>query len=591
MISEGLNQPPYAQGKGVSRGFAVGKAWVFLPHVHHHAEKGGLGTEVETKRFKVAQKKVVQNIEKMIEKTRAEVGDHEAEIFEAHAMMIQDEELTGPILQTLESENVSAEVALERAFRTQMDVFESADSEYMRERVLDLRDLKNQLLEELDPTEKAGLNKLPAPVILVAEDLTPSQTITMDRKNVLGMIIEKGGETSHTAIIARTMGIPAITGVANATSLFGAHDQIALDGEEGSIYIVKDPKMKDYFLKRASHQHDEKQKVQAYRGKPTITNDAHIINLYGNIGSAADAHAAKAGDAEGVGLFRTEFLFMQRNQAPTLDEQQKTYQEVLSTIAPKEVVMRTIDIGGDKAIPFIHIPKEENPFLGMRAFRYCLKDLDLFKTQIKAMLLANATGNLSIMVPMISRASEAKQAVEIIHACHEELKAGKGYAAKPYQVGVMVEIPSLIFEIQELKEFVSFVSVGTNDLLQYSVAVDRMNPELQYLYSPYNVGFLRMMSLLAKEAISAGLSVGICGELGGSEEFIPLWMAMGYQKLSLVPSEVLSRRGLISKFNFLRCRELLKDVLASKDEKEVKFKLATFLKRERNRHETFAILD
>jgi len=590
MITQEFDQAPFASGKGVSRGYAVGKAWVFLPHVHHHAEKSQ-GAEIETRRFKSAQKHVLQNIEKIAAQTRTEVGEHEAEIFDAHAMMIQDEELIGPILSAIEKENVSAEVALERAFRTQIEIFELAETEYLRERVLDLRDLKNQLLEELDPTEKTGLNKLLSPVILVAEDLTPSQTITMDRKNVLGMIIEKGGETSHTAILARTMGIPAIIGVANATQLFHAHDPIALDGEAGNVYIVKDAKTKEYFLQRAKHQHDERQRLLELRGKPTITNDAHFIRLYGNIGSVADAQTAKDGDAEGVGLFRTEFLFMSRPQAPTLEEQRQIYRDVLNTMAPKEVVIRTLDVGGDKPIPYIRIEKEENPFLGIRAFRYCLKDLDLFKTQVKAMLLANEKGNLSIMVPMISRASEAKQATDLIRACHEELKGTSGYRAMPFKVGVMIEIPALIFEMQELKESVSFVSVGTNDLLQYAVAVDRMNPELQYLYSPYNLGFLRMMNLLAEEAARAKLDVGICGELGGREDFIPLWLAMGYQKLSMIPSEVLNRRSLISNLNLSRCRGLLQEVLAARDEKEVKFKLATFLKRERNRNETITVLD
>jgi phosphotransferase system enzyme I (PtsI) len=590
MISHDLDQKPFAQGKGVSRGFAVGKPWIFLPQVHNHAEKG-LGAEAELKRFEIAQKRVLQNIEKIIVKTRTEIGTHEAEIFEAHSMMLQDDELLSPIREAISKDLGSAELAIEKVFRAQIEIFETSESEYMRERVLDLRDLKNQLFDELDPSEKAGLNKLLSPVILIASDLTPSQTITMDRKNVLGMIIEQGGETSHTAIIARTMGIPAIVGVAHATQIFGAHDQIGIDGDAGSIYLITGTKVKEYFTQRAIHQHDERQKIEAFRGKRTITNDAHRMSLHGNIGSVADAKAAKNGDVEGIGLFRTEFLFMEREQAPTLEEQQQIYREVLTTLAAKEVVIRTIDIGGDKPISYINIAKEENPFLGVRAFRYCLKDLELFKTQIKAMLLANTGGNLSIMVPMISRASEAKHATEIIHACHDELRNLKAYKALPYRVGVMVEIPSLVFEINELKEYVSFISVGTNDLLQYSVAVDRMNPELQYLYSPYNLGFIRMMNLLSQEAKKAGLEVGICGELGGNEDFIPLWIAMGYQKLSMVANEVLARRALISKLNFLRCRALLDEVLAAKDEREVKLKLNAFLKRERDKNETFAILD
>ncbi len=576
MIPNELSHLPLAQGKGVSRGFAVGKPWVFRNNKHLIAEIGQ-GLEIESNRFKTAQSLVLKNIEILISKTRTEVGEHEAEIFEAHSMMIQDEELVNPILQIIKEENTSAEMAVENSFKTQIEIFKSSESEYMRERVLDLRDLKNQLIEALDPSEGNNLQNIPTPVILVAKDLTPSQTITMDRKNVLGMIIEKGGETSHTAIIARTMGIPAIVGVANATKVFLSPEEIGIDGETGSIYLIQDSKLKDYFENKSNLHLGEKKKTEAFRGKKTRTADDHSIQLFGNIGNSADAITATQDDVEGIGLFRTEFLFMERDQAPTLEEQKKIYQEVLTTLAPKEVIIRTIDIGGDKPIPYIQIAKEENPFLGVRAFRYCLKDLELFKTQIKAMLLANTLGNLSIMIPMISRASEAKQAAGIIQECHEELKLLKEYPAKPYKLGVMVEIPSLVFELNELKGIVSFVSVGTNDLMQYSMAVDRMNPELQYLYSPYNLGFIRMMNLLASEAKKAGLDTSICGELGGVEDFIPLWIAMGFKKLSMVSCEVMSRRSLISKFDFKLCQKLLTEVLSAKDETEVKSKLKTFL--------------
>jgi phosphotransferase system enzyme I (PtsI) len=576
---------PMHSGRGVSKGIAVGKAWVFQPGLQEHSGKKSQGIDVEIARFKQAQKLVLQKLEKIVAQTRLDIGDHEAEIFEAHQMMIQDEELVSPILYMIEQERCSAERAVEKSFQAQIEIFQTADSDYMRERALDLKDLKIQLLSELDPTEKPNLSKLFQPVVLIAEDLTPSQTITLDRKNVLGIITEKGGETSHTAIIARTLGIPAITGVPAAMKFFAQADQIAIDGAEGTIFKIETPELRDHFLAQVQAQASGKQKIQVFRGKPTLTGDAHQISLYGNIGSLKDAESVKEGDGEGVGLFRTEFLYMEREQAPTLDEQTKSYRDVLNVMAPKEVIIRTLDVGGDKFIPYIHIAKEENPFLGVRAVRYCLQERDFFKTQIKAMLLANDQGNLAIMLPMISRASEAKECAELIHECHSELSqiGGAEYAAKPYKVGAMVEIPALIFEMRELKEHVSFVSVGTNDLLQYSVAVDRMNPVLQALYSPYNLGFIRMMNILAKDALEAGLEVSICGELGGSEEFIPLWLAMGYQKLSMTPGEILNRRALISKFNLVRCRSLLKEVLHAKTEVEVKSKLADFLKRERDR--------
>ena len=554
----------------------MGKPWLFHSENHHFENKKSQGAEIEAIRFRKAQQTVIENLEKIVSDTKKNIGKDEAEIFEAHQMMIQDEELLGPILYSINQEQSTAEVAIEKAFQLQIEVFEASDSEYMRERTLDLKDLKGQLLNELDPGGTIGLNKIQSPVILVAEDLTPSQTITLDRKYVLGIITEKGGETSHTAIIARTLGIPAITGAVNALQLLKQIPEIAMDGEEGSLFLVQNDEVKNHFLAQIEKEKAGLAQTQFFKGKPTLTFDGHSIKLYCNIGSMQNAQKAKEGDGEGVGLYRTEFLFMERNEAPTLEEQTKSYAAVLDLFAPKEVVIRTLDVGGDKPISYINIPKEENPFLGVRAVRYCLQNQDFFKTQIKAMLLANHHGNLSIMIPMVSRASEAKECAELIKHCHEELLTHPDYQKKPYKVGTMVEIPSLVFELKELKEFVSFVSVGTNDLLQYSVAVDRMNESLQNLYSPYNVGFIRMMNMLAQEALAAGLEVSICGELARNDHFIPLWVAMGYQKLSMTATEVLSKRALISKFTLARSKALLKEILGTKNETEVKQKLADF---------------
>ena len=529
---------PLLFGKGVSKGIAVGPAFVFKPlsrvPVSTPAPKDA-ATEIA--RFKDAQKKVLVHLEALVEKTKADIGAHEAEIFEAHQMMVQDEELVSPILFAIEQ----------------------------------------------DPATNMSLSSISEPVILVAEDLTPSQTILLDRKNILGLITEKGGETSHSAIIARTLGIPAISGIDGALEKIQAKSLLAIDGGEGSLFSVAEPPAFQHFKQAAEKQTAEKQKLRVFKGKPSITQDLHKMSLYANIGNLKDATAAKDGDAEGVGLFRTEFLFMDRNVAPTLEEQRSAYFDVLNLMAPKEVVIRTLDVGGDKPIDYINIPKEENPFLGVRAIRYCMKDIPLFKTQIKAMLLANEQGNLAIMTPMVSRASEAAWAKKIIQECHEELKADTSYKQKAFRVGTMVEIPSLIFEMRELKASVSFVSVGTNDLTQYSLAVDRMNPALQDLYSPYNLGFIRMMNLLAEQAIENGLELGICGELGGKDEFIPLWVAMGYQKLSMIGTEVLTKRALLSKLTVLRCKALLKEVTLCQNEVEVRSRLLEFLEREKNR--------
>ncbi len=572
-------------GRGVSKGIAVGPAFVFKPvnQAAFAATTQSQGPAIEVQRFKSAQRNVIANLQSIVDKTKAEIGHDEAEIFEAHQMMIQDEELVSPILFSIEQERLSAEAAVQNSFKIQIEVFETSDSDYMRERALDLKDLEGQLLGELNPDQKMSLSSITSPVILVAEDLTPSQTILLDRKNILGLITEKGGETSHSAIIARTLGIPAVSGIENALDLIKDGTQLAIDGGEGTVFNLVGEASFQHFKSASEAQNAAKQKLRVFKGKPSLTQDLHRMSLFANIGSMKDAVAAKDGDAEGIGLFRTEFLFMERSVAPTLEEQTLAYREVLNLLAPKEVVIRTLDVGGDKPIDYIKIPKEENPFLGVRAIRYCLQDLPLFKTQIKAMLLANEQGNLSIMTPMVSRASEALQAKNLIAECHEELKKNPAYRAQAYKVGTMVEIPSLIFEMRELREAVSFVSVGTNDLTQYALAVDRMNPNLQNLYSPYTLGFIRMMQMLAEQAIENGLNLSICGELGGSDEFIPLWIAMGYQKLSMISGEVLSKRALLSKLTVSRCKTLLRDVISSKNEVEVKQKLQDFLERERNR--------
>lgn len=559
---------------GVSKGIASGAPLLLHPPKPIDLSRSYGNASEELTRFAKAHARVVSNIESLIEKTQREVGSEEAAIFEAHLMMIQDDELLAPIRALIEGERMIPEMAIQKVFAAQIAIFESADSDYLRERALDLRDLERQLHEaHLGHASAAHLTQ---EGILVAEDLTPSQTLLLDRTKVLGIVTEKGGETSHSAIIARTLGIPAITGLPDALTVLANTPCIAIDGKEGSLFEVNGSHERDYFDARSRDYHAELKSLDAYKGRPSVTHDQHSILLMGNIGGISDARSAIESDAEGIGLFRTEFLFMGRKTAPTLEEQRKAYAEILGLFPAREVIIRTLDIGGDKPIDYISIAKEENPFLGVRAIRYCMKDLPLFTTQIKAMLLANQWGNLSIMLPMVSRASEAIKIRELIDRCHQELSGTPGYAALPYKLGAMVEIPSLIFELKELKTAASFVSVGTNDLMQYSFAVDRMNPELKDLYSPYHLGFLRMMKLLADSAKDAGLSLGICGELGGQDDLLPLWVAMGFDKLSMTPNEVLSKRRLLSKLTLQSCRGLLNEIMASKNEHEIKILLETF---------------
>ncbi len=560
----------YSSGKGVSPGIVIGKIFVVREGLGQLPTWKGAAVELE--RFLSAQAAVLERMIRLKEKALAEIGEEEAAIFEAHEMMIQDEEWSSRVRFYIEEQKVVAEKAVQESLREQMEVFESSSSEILRGRVTDLKDLQSQFLAALGFSQN-NLSEINSPVILVAGDLTPSQTVGLERKNILGMITQKGGQTSHTAILARASRIPAVVGVAAIDSLENGQE-IALDGLEGNIYLVNSADSRSYFTDQVEHERQQRARFEQFRGKESTTLDGRTVDLYANIGGVNDLEAVHLGDAEGIGLFRTEFLFMERTTAPSLEEQRESYAKILNGLGSKEVVVRTLDVGGDKPIAYLNFPKEENPFLGLRAIRYCFQHLDVFKTQIKAMLLANENGNLSILLPMVSNAEEVKLAQKIIQDCHDELTASEHkYAHQPYKIGAMIEIPSLIYEMKELARYVSFVSVGTNDLLQYTVAVDRMNAAVQDLYTPYHLGFLRMMRVLAQEAIQAGLNLGICGELGGSPLFIPLWIAMGFNKLSMNPGQILEARALIHDISFESCQKLLDSVLNCSNQYEVEREL------------------
>lgn len=567
---------PLHLGIGVSCGFAVGPAVILAPKKKLDLSRPFSSIDGEMERFRTAHSAVVAHLKQLIAKTGAEVGAEEALIFEAHLMMIEDEELTGPIRAAIAGDSLLPEAAVQRVFRAQVEIFRRADSEYLQERALDLVDLETQLLEQLQPGT-AGTVNLAGSAILVAEDLTPSQTLLLDRSKILGLLLEKGGGTSHSAIIARTLGIPAVSGVNGARTSIPEGTWIALDGKEGSVFLAQEPAVQDHFRSKAAEHLLRIRELDSFRGKPSLTHDLHEVKLYGNIGGIEDAEQAAASDVEGIGLFRTEFLFMGRPQPPGFEDQRKVYRKVLSLFPGKEVVIRTLDVGGDKPIGYIDIPREDNPFLGVRAIRYCLKDTSLFKIQLRALLSANEWGNLSILIPMVTCASEARQVLALIEECEEELIQTGEYHDQPYRLGAMVEIPSLIYEMRELRECVSFVSVGTNDLMQYALAVDRGNPGLKDLHSPYHLGFLRMMNHLARECELHGLEPGICGELGGQEDLLPLWVGMGYQKLSMVASEVLSRRRSLSRLTKSQCEGILREVLGMREERWIRPYLQTII--------------
>jgi phosphotransferase system enzyme I (PtsI) len=529
--------------------------------------------EEEIKRFRKAVEEVLNQMILSEQRARSEVGQQEAQIFEAHQMMLQDVDFQDSIISKIQQDSYATEAAIQQSVQEQMDVFNSSESDYLKERALDVKDIGQQLLESLHSEMRMDWNSIQSPVILVADDLTPSQTIRLPKEKILGIATNHGGKTSHTAILARNLGIPAIVGLPshflNELQNNLANTEYYLDGSTGLFCSVDSELDRIRLMSEIELEKNKESKLDQFRGKVSQSKDGIAMKLLANMGSPGDLQRVLSSDAEGVGLFRSEFLFMERKTAPTEDEQCHAYAEVLNGLAPKEVVIRTLDVGGDKPIAYLPFPKEENPFLGLRALRYCLANVDVFRTQIRALLRANLQGNLSILLPMVSRATEAKHAVQLIKQWENELATEMGHSIPVYRIGAMVEIPSIGFELSELSHCVSFISVGTNDLLQYFCAVDRMNSTVAYLYQPYQLGFIRFMNQLADSAKKHNIEIGICGELGGDPAFLPLWLAMGYQKISQTSRNVLRSRQLLSHWSVQDARALLDKVLSCEDENQV----------------------
>lgn len=530
---------------GVSPGIAIGKVLI-KEEADIQIESYAINDlSRELHRLELARIKGKEQISKLYDKTLQNMGPKEAQIFEAHKMILDDPEYLGKIEEKIKNELVNAEYAVKEVSDFFIDIFNNMENDYMKERAADVRDVSKRLIKILLGAQMSEFTSLEEDFIIIAEDLTPSDTAQLDKQRVRGFITEIGGKTSHSAIMARTLGIPAIVGVEGITKSLVNGDFVVFDGDNGELVINPDVTTLDEFKKKQRDYDDFRKNLSKLIGSNSVSKDGHIVELAANIGSPNDVDGILNNDGEGVGLYRTEFLYMDRDRLPSEDEQFEAYKEVAERLKGKPVVIRTLDIGGDKELPYLKLPDEMNPFLGYRAIRLCLDKTDIFKVQLRALLRASTFGNIKIMFPMISSIEELRQAKKILEETKMELRNEGISFNQDIEVGIMVEIPSVAIMSDVFAKEVDFFSIGTNDLIQYTVAVDRGNRQIAHLYNQYNPSILRLIKTVIENGHKEGIWVGMCGEVAGDPKLIPVLLGMGLDEFSMSANSILRARWII----------------------------------------------
>ena len=559
------------KGTGASPGIALGKALV-LEHSEINIERKTIeNVEAEVEKLQASIEKSRLELEQVKERAKVELGEHEAEIFEAHLLVLADPELVDQTIAKIRDEKVNAEFALNEIKDMFVSIFESMDNEYMRERAADIKDVTNRVLRHILGIKVVDLSALSEEVILIAHDLTPSDTATMNKKMVLGFLTDIGGRTSHTAIMARTLEIAAIVGLNDMTQKVNDGDFIVFNGDTGEVIVnPSEETIVEYRTLKARYD-EEKEELKQLIGKSSITLDGRHVELAGNIGSPNDVEGLIKNDAEGVGLYRTEFLYMDKEDGfPTEEEQYEAYKAVLEGMNGKPIVIRTLDIGGDKELPYFKMDEEMNPFLGYRAIRLCLDRTDIFKTQLRALYRASVHGKLRIMFPMISSLEELLAAKEVIKEVLEQMDAEGIEYSKDVEVGMMIEIPAAAVISDILAKHVDFFSIGTNDLIQYTCAVDRMNQKISHLYNQFNPAVLRLIKMVIDNAHKEGKWVGMCGESAGDQRMIPILLGMGLDEFSMSPISILPARKLINSLKYEEMKNIANEVVNMGTADEIK---------------------
>lgn len=561
---------------GISHGIGFGQARVLRFEDKTELEWVTTDPDVEIHRLENAIHIASETLEGIREKTALRMGEEAAQIFEAHLMVLQDPGFVDKIKDMISESNASAEFALDQVSKEFIAIFEAIDDEYLRERGQDIRDISDRLMRVLRGAGEVDLGSLHSDTILVADDLTPSQTAEMNTEFVKGFITVMGGPTSHSAIIARTLEIPAVSGAAGITDLVKDGDWIAIDGTSGEIHINPDSDTLSLMRVKLAQQNSRKESLKKLKGLASISKDGQRVELAANIGGPSDIDGVLRNDAEGVGLFRSEFLYMDRSELPSEEEQFKAYRTVLEKMAGKPVVIRTLDIGGDKNLEYLSLPHEMNPFLGYRAIRICLDRKDIFITQLRALYRASPYGQLKIMFPMIACLEEVRETKALCEDVRAELIREGHALGEKVELGVMIEIPSAAIISDLIAKEVDFMSIGTNDLIQYTVAVDRMNCKIAGLYSAYHPSLLRLINTVIRNGRDAGIWVGMCGESASDPLLIPVLFGMGLYEYSMSAGKVLASRELIRSLDMETASALVAEVLSLSTQEAVKNCLELF---------------
>ena len=531
------------QGKSVYKGIAMGPVVVLKKNDYQVKRTRIEDPEAEIKRVDEALEKSKEQLQKLYDKAVQEVGEASAAIFEVHQMMLEDDDYLEAIQNTIRTEQINAEYAVAATGDNFAEMFASMDDDYMKARSADIKDISERLVRNLSGQDDADLSSI-EPSIIVADDLSPSETVQMDKDKILAFVTVHGSTNSHTAILARMMNIPALIGVDMNLEELHTGMEAVVDGFQGTVIFEPDETVKAQTTEKMAEEAEKLRLLQELKGKENVTLDGHKINIYANIGSVGDIGYVMENDAGGIGLFRSEFLYLGRNDFPTEEEQFQAYKQAVQMMAGKKVIIRTLDIGADKQVDYFNLGNEDNPAMGYRAIRICLKQPEIFKTQLRALLRAAVYGNLSIMYPMITSTEEVKKIYEIVAEVEEELKAQEIQYKIPEQ-GIMIETPAAAIISDRLAEMVDFFSIGTNDLTQYTLAIDRQNEKLDEFYNPHHEALLRMIQMVVDNAHKCGKWAGICGELGADTTLTEEFVRMGLDELSVASSMVLKLRKIV----------------------------------------------
>lgn len=564
------------KGLGVSEGYGIGRVMLIVDQKLEYTPREIADVDAEIARFHDSIEQFTANTLEQADAVRKSTGDKEAEILEGHIAIISDPFMKGEI-ENLIKAHQCAEAAVEQICQMFIDMFTATGDDLTMQRAADVKDIRDSLLSILLGVQEVKISDAPAGTVLVVRELTPSMTAGIKKENIVGIIAETGSQTSHSAILARAMEIPAVLSVPNALSQLSSGEQIIVDGFTGDIVTAPAAKQIDEYTAKRDTYIREKRELELYRGKPTVSASGEAYELCCNIGTPKDAAKAMEKDGEGVGLFRTEFLFMDRTALPTEDEQFEAYKTAAVLLKGKPLIIRTLDIGGDKEIPYLGLEKEENPFMGFRAIRYCLKHRDMFKSQIKAILRASAFGDVRIMFPLITAVEELREGKALVEEAKSDLRASGIEFNEAIPVGVMTETSASGVIADLLAKEADFFSIGTNDLTGYTMACDRGNSDVGYLYSPFQPSVLRLIKSIIENGVKAGIPVGMCGEAAANPMMVPLLISFGLTEFSVSAVSVLKVRKCIANWTKAEADKVAEKVMGMTTEKEITDYLKTVI--------------